>query len=84
MVEMVDGVIRFKNMRNIDKTLYYQCREYIKLCLLVEELQCFKENDEYEYGELIDNNLFKANLLLLEINESLKRIKQGLDNDGND
>ena len=66
-------------MKNIDKTLYYQCREYIKLCLLIEELQCsIDEDGEYEYDELINQTLMKANLLLMEFNVSLQRIKKEL------
>ncbi|WP_458456515.1 hypothetical protein [Methanobrevibacter sp.] len=75
-------VIRFKSMKNIDKTLYYQCREYIKLCLLIEELQCFKDDEEYVYKELIEDTLTKANILLMEFDNSLKRIKKELN--GND
>lgn len=76
---MTDGVIRFTNMKNIDKTLYYQCREYCKLCLLIEELQCFKnEDNEYTYQDLINQTLTKANLLLIEFDNSLKRIKKEL------
>ncbi len=80
---MSDKIIRFENMRNIDKTLYYQCREYVKLCLLIEELQCFKNEDgEYVYNELIKQTLMKANLLLREFDVSLKRIKNKLDDGG--
>ena len=69
-------------MNNIDKTLYYQCREYIKLCLLIEELQCFKNEDgEYTYNELINQTLMKSNLLLMEFSYSLKRIRKELDID---
>lgn len=79
---MSDKVIRFENMRNIDKTLYYQCREYVKLCLLIEELQCFKNEDkEYVYDELVKQTLMKANLLLKEFDVSLQRIKNKLDGD---
>lgn len=82
---MSDKVIRFENMRNIDKTLYYQCREYVKLCLLIEELQCFKNEDgEYVYDELIKQTLMKANLLLREFDVSLQRIKNNLDGDVDD
>ena len=69
-------------MKNIDKTLYYQSREYIKLCLLIEELQCFKNEDgEYTYNELINQTLMKSNLLLMEFSYSLKRIRKELDID---
>ena len=72
-------------MRNIDKTLYYQCRGYVKLCLLIEELQCFKNKDkEYVYDELINQTLMKANLLLREFDVSLQRIKNKLDGDTDD
>lgn len=82
---MSNKIIRFENMRNIDKTLYYQCREYVKLCLLIEELQCFKNEDgEYVYDELIKQTLMKANLLLREFDVSLQRIKNKLDGDNND
>ena len=77
---MTDKVIRFNNMKNIDKTLYYQCREYIKLCLLIEELQCFKDDEgEYCYINLIEATTTKANLLLMEFENSLERIKKELD-----
>ena len=80
---MNEKIIRFEDMKNIDKTLYYQCREYIKLCLLIEELQCFKNEDgEYYYDELIKQTLMKANLLLNEFDVSLQRIKRDLNNDG--
>jgi hypothetical protein len=63
-------------MKHIDKTLYSQCREYIKLCLLIEELQVFKDEDgEYTYNELINQTLMQANLLLREFSFSLKRIR---------
>lgn len=76
---MTEKIIRFENMNNIDKTLYYQCREYIKLCLLIEELQCFIDEDgEYTYDELINQTLMKANLLLMEFNVSLQRLKKEL------
>lgn len=76
-------VIRFENMNNIDKTLYYQCREYIKLCLLIEELQCFIDEDgEYVYNELINQTLLKANLLLKEFDVSLRRIQKELNDKG--
>ena len=76
---MTENIIRFDNMKNIDKTLYYQCREYIKLCLLIEELQCFKNEDgEYVYDELIKQTLLKANLLLKEFDVSLGRIHDKL------
>lgn len=76
---MTEKIIRFENMNNIDKTLYYQCREYIKLCLLIEELQYFIDEDgEYTYDELINQTLMKANLLLMEFNVSLQRIKKEL------
>lgn len=79
---MTETIIRFENMKNIDKTLYYQCREYIKLCLLIEELQCFKNEDgEYTYNELINQTLMKSNLLLMEFSYSLKRIRKELDID---
>lgn len=82
---MSNKIIRFENMRNIDKTLYYQCREYVKLCLLIEELQCFKNEDgEYVYDELIKQTLMKANLLLREFDVSLQRIKNKLDGDIDD
>lgn len=82
---MSNKIIRFENMRNIDKTLYYQCREYVKLCLLIEELQCFKNEDgEYVYDELINQTLMKANLLLREFDVSLQRIKNRLDSGEND
>ena len=69
-------------MKNIDKTLYSQCREYIKLCLLIEELQVFKNEDgEHTYDELINQTLMKANLLLMEFSFSLKRIRKELDID---
>ena len=82
---MSNKIIRFENMRNIDKTLYYQCREYVKLCLLIEELQCFKNEDgEYVYDELVNQTLMKANLLLREFDVSLQRIKNKLDGDTDD
>ena len=82
---MTEKIIRFEDMKNIDKTLYYQCREYIKLCLLIEELQCFKNEDgEYIYDELIKQTLLKANLLLKEFDVSLQRIKDTLDSDSDD
>lgn len=82
---MSNKIIRFENMRNIDKTLYYQCREYVKLCLLIEELQCFKNEDkEFVYNELINQTLMKANLLLREFDVSLQRIKNKLDGDTDD
>lgn len=82
---MSNKIIRFENIRNIDKTLYYQCREYVKLCLLIEELQCFKNEDgEYVYDELVNQTLMKANLLLREFNVSLQRIKNKLDGDTDD
>lgn len=82
---MTEKIIRFDDMKNIDKRLYYQCREYIKLCLLIEELQCFKNEDgEYVYDELINQTLMKANLLLNEFSVSLQRIKDTLDGDIDD
>lgn len=75
----MSDVIRFKNMKNIDKRLYYQCREYIKLCLLIEELQCFKDEKEYVYTDLIEDTLMKANILLLEFDISLQRVKKELE-----
>ena len=84
-MNMSNKIIRFENTRNIDKTLYYQCREYVKLCLLIEELQCFKNEDgEYVYDELINQTLMKANLLLREFDISLQRIKNKLDGDVDD
>lgn len=81
---MSKGIIRFEDMANIDKILYYQCREYIKLCLMMEDLQCFRNrDDEYKYDELMKDILFKANILLREFNVSLERIEQRLD-DGDD
>ncbi len=68
---MTEKIIRFENIKNIDKTLYYQCREYVKLCLLIEELQ-------YTYNELIDQTLMKANLLLKEFFVTLQRIQKEL------
>lgn len=82
---MTEKIIRFEDMNNIDKTLYYQCREYIKLCLLIEELQCFKNEDgEYVYDELIKQTLMKANLLLNEFSVSLQRIRDTLNGDFDD
>ncbi len=73
---MTGGVIRFDNMSAVDRTLYYQCREYIKLCLIVEDLQCFREVDgSFTYQKLIDEIIFKANVLLREFEASLKRLK---------
>lgn len=70
-------------MNNFDKTLFLQCREYIKLYLLNEELYCFREydnveNDEFplKLQEVIDSNNVKANLLLWEIYNSLMRLKK--------
>lgn len=69
-------------MNNVDKTLYSQCREYLKLCLLIEELQCFKNEDgTYTYSELMNQTLMKANLLLKEFDVSLQRIKNKLNGD---
>ena len=77
---MTEKIIRFTNMKNIDKTLYSQCREYIKLCLIIEELQCFKNEDgEYTYNNLIEETITKANILLMEFDNSLKRIKKELE-----
>lgn len=82
---MTEKIIRFEDMNNIDKTLYYQCREYIKLCLLIEELQCFRNKEgEYVYDELIKQTLLKANLLLKEFDVSLGRIRDKLNGDGDD
>lgn len=79
---MTEKIIRFENMNNVDKTLYSQCREYLKLCLLIEELQCFKNEDgTYTYSELMNQTLMKANLLLKEFDVSLQRIKNKLNGD---
>lgn len=66
-----------QELSDFDKTLLLQCREYIKLSLLDEELKSFKDYDEdsFEYKELIEDNKFKANLLLMEIYASLMRLK---------
>ena len=66
-----------QELSDFDKTLLLQCREYIKLSLLDEELRSFKDYDEdsFEYKELIEDNKFKANLLLMEIYASLMRLK---------
>ena len=78
---MTEKIIRFEDIRNIDKTLYSQCREYIKLCLLIEELQCFRDEDgKYVYSDLINQTLMKANLLLMEFDVSLRRIQNNLNN----
>lgn len=74
----MSDVIRFKNMKNIDKRLYNQCMEYIKLCLLVEELQCFKDEDGYVYTDWIEDTLMKANILLLVFDSRLQRLKKEL------
>lgn len=82
---MSDEVIRFDNISTIDRTLYYQCREYIKLCLMIEELQCFKENDgSYTYQDLIDETIFKSSVLLMEFEASLKRLKNKKDESNED
>lgn len=67
--------VRVKESKTIDKTLYIQCREYVKLCMLIEELQCFQEDGGYFYEELIDATEFKAGLLLIEIRDTIKRMK---------
>ena len=67
--------VRVKESKTIDKTLYLQCREYVKLSMLIEELQCFQEDGGYFYEELIDATEFKAGLLLIEIRDSIKRIE---------
>ena len=66
-----------QELANFDKTLLLQCREYIKISLLNEELKCFKDYDEDEfiYKELIESNNLKANLLLMEMYASLMRLK---------
>ena len=66
-----------QKLADFDKTLLLQCREYIKLSLLNEELKCFKDYDEDEfiYKELVEENNFKANLLLMEMYASLMRLK---------
>lgn len=66
-----------QELSDFDKTLLLQCREYIKLSLLDEELRSFKNYDEdsFKYKELIEDNKFKANLLLMEIYASLMRLK---------
>ena len=65
---------------DFDKTLYLQCREYIKLYLLNEELHCFHDYDDEDFGlklqEVIDDNGVKANILLLELYNSLMRLKK--------
>lgn len=70
------------DLNSFDETLYLQCREYIKLYLLNEELMLFKdydsmENEEFplKLSEVIEDNSFKTNLLLKEIYVSLQRLK---------
>lgn len=65
---------------DFDKILYLQCREYIKLYLLNEELHSFRDYDSEEFPlklqEVINDNSVKANFLLLEIYNSLLRLKK--------
>lgn len=79
------SVIRFKETEHLDKTLYYQCREYVKLCLMVEELQLFiDENEDSENTDIkcvIKDTDFKAGLLLVEFKSSLDRLKEAKKND---
>lgn len=71
-------------MENVfDRTLYLQCREYIKLYLLNEELYKYREYDKSADKEfplklksVIDENNVKTNILLLEIYNSLMRIRK--------
>ena len=67
--------VRVKESKTIDKTLYFQCREYVKLCMLIGELQRFQEDGGYFYEELIDAIEFKAELLLIEIICGIKRME---------
>lgn len=69
-------------MSDFDETLYLQCREYIKLYLLNEELNKYREYDEFSDEEfplkledVVENNNIKTNILLLEIYNSLMRLK---------
>lgn len=69
-----------RNKSNFDKTLYLQCREYIKLYLLNEELYNYRNYDnderfELKLEEVINDNNFKTNILLLELYNSLLRLK---------
>lgn len=68
-----------EKLSDFDELLYRQCREYIKLYLLNEELHSFKNYDEedfpYRLQEVMNENSFKANVLLREIYISLMRLK---------
>ena len=68
-----------EQLTDFDELLYKQCREYIKLYLLNEELKCFKDYDEedcpYKLIEVMESNSVKANILLRELYITLMRLK---------
>lgn len=75
---LIDLLERNDDIRYVDNTLYLQCREYIKLYLLVEELSHMEdyETSELVFKDSIEKILIKMGVLLNEINVSLHRLKQ--------
>lgn len=77
IVDFVKEHVNYKYSRYVDSTLYLQCREYVKLCLVLEELILFMDfdSDELMVGEVVDNLVVKLGVLLGEIHISLLKIR---------
>lgn len=75
LFEMITAIN--KDEKYFDNTLYLQCREYVKLYLVLEEMQHIidYDKDEILYEDSVESLFTKMGLLLWEIKISLNRIK---------
>ena len=77
---MIDNKRQSEMGKEFDKTFYLQCREFIKLYMLQEELVHHRDYNEKGYPqmlpEVIKENQGKCNVLLWEMNQTLQRIKE--------
>lgn len=75
LFEMITAIN--KDEKYFDNTLYLQCREYVKLYLVLEELQHIidYDKDEILYKDSVESLFTKMGLLLWEIKISLDRIR---------
>ena len=66
-----------KDLKYYNSTLYSQCREYIKLFLLIEELLVIKDYDidKLVLVDVCDGLLVKMGILLNEIHVSLMKLR---------
>ena len=73
-----------EDLKYYNSTLYNQCREYIKLFLLLEELLVVKDYDvdELILTDVCDGILVKMGILLNEIHVSLMKLRTLYDVDG--